>query len=108
MCSRLDTPKSRLTLWDRSKSQHNDPTVIKHCQNVRLTSAKLLVKFQLDCCKIKANSPEHVFMALDQPDSRCFGMDKKLLALMVLAFLLMIRQSSNFVRICASPLQNGT
>ena len=57
MCSRLDTPKSRLTPWDRSKSQHNDPTVIKHCQNVRLTSAKLLVKIQLDCCKIKANSP---------------------------------------------------
>ena len=108
MCSRLDTPKSRHTPWDRSKSQHNDPTVIKHCQNVRLTSAKLLVKFQLDCCKIKANSPEHVCMDLDQPDSRCFGMDKKLLALMVLAFLLMIGQSSNFVRICASPVRNGT
>ena len=57
MCSRLDTSKSRLTPWDRSKSQHNEPTVIKHCQNVRLTSAKLLVKFQLDCCKIKANTP---------------------------------------------------
>ena len=57
MCSRLDTPKSLLTPRDRSKSRHNDPTVIKHCPNVRLTSAKLLVKFQLDCCKIKANSP---------------------------------------------------
>ena len=57
MCSRLDTPKSLLTPRDRSKSRHNDPTVIKHCQNVRLTSAKLLVKFQLDCCKIKANTP---------------------------------------------------
>ena len=57
MCSRLDTSKSRLTPWDRSKSQHNEPTVIKHCQNVCLTSAKLLVKFQLDCCKIKANTP---------------------------------------------------
>ena len=58
MCSRLDTPKSLVTPRDRSKSRHNDPTVvIKHCQNVRLTSAKLLVKFQLDCCKIKANTP---------------------------------------------------
>ena len=61
MCSRLDTPKSLLTPRDRSSicaSRHNDPTVvIKHCQNVRLTSAKLLVKFQLDCCKIKANTP---------------------------------------------------
>ena len=57
MCSRLDTSKSRLTPWDRSKSQHNDPTVIKHCQNVRLTSAKLPVKFQLDCWKIKTNFP---------------------------------------------------
>ena len=83
MCSRLDTPKSLLTPRDRSKSRHNDPTVIKHCQNVRLTSAKLLVMFQIP--------PDHVFMALDQPDSRCFGMDKKLLALMVLDFLLMIR-----------------
>ena len=57
MCSRLDTSKSRLTPWDRSKSQHNDPIVIKHCQNVRLTSAKLRVKFQLDCWKIKTNFP---------------------------------------------------
>ena len=57
MCSRLDTSKSRLTPLDRSKSQHNDPTVINHCHNMRLTSAKLLVKFQLDCCKIKANFP---------------------------------------------------
>ena len=57
MCSRLDTSKSRLTPWDRSKSQHNDPTVIKHCQNVRLTSAKLRLKFQPDCWKIKTNFP---------------------------------------------------
>ena len=57
MCSRLDTPKSLLTPRDRSKSRHNDPTVIKHCQNVRLTSAKLPVKFQLDCWKIKTNFP---------------------------------------------------
>ena len=57
MCSRLDTPKSLVTPRDRSKFQHNDPTGIKHCQNVRITSAKLLVKFQLDCCKIKANFP---------------------------------------------------
>ena len=51
MCSRLDTPKSLLTPRDadRSKSRHNDPTVINHSQNVRLTSAKLPVKFQLDC-----------------------------------------------------------
>ena len=174
MCSRLDTPKSLLTPRDRSKSRHNDPTVIKHCQNVRLTSAKLPVKFQLDCWKIKTNFPwacihgfgstwlavfrdgqktpstygssfppndptviKHCQIVrltsaklpvkfqldcwkiktnfpwacihgFDQPDSQCFGMDKKLLALMVLAFLLMIRQSSNFVRICASPARNGT
>ena len=57
MSSRLDTSKSRLTPWDRSKSQHNDPTVIKQCQNVRLISAKLRVKFQLDCWKIKINFP---------------------------------------------------
>ena len=57
MCSRLDTPKSLLTPRDRSKSRHNDPTVIKHCQNVHLTSAKLPAKFQLDCWKIKTNFP---------------------------------------------------
>ena len=57
MCSRLDTPKSLLTPRDRSKSRHNDPTVINHWQNVRLTSAKLPVKFQLDCWKIKTNFP---------------------------------------------------
>ena len=50
-------PKARLALRDRYNSRHNDPTVIKLCQNMRLAIAKLHVKFQLDCGKIKANVP---------------------------------------------------
>ena len=50
-------PKARLAPRDRYNSRHNDPTVIKLYQQVRLAKEKLHVKFQLDCCKIKANLP---------------------------------------------------
>ena len=49
-----DTPSSRPDLPpDRHNSLRNDRMFVKLGQNVRLVSAKLSVKFQLDCSSIK-------------------------------------------------------
>ena len=64
-----DTPYSRPDLPpDRHNSLHNDRMFVKLCQNVRLVSTKLSVKFQLDCSSIK----EKIRMACvdDTPSSR--------------------------------------
>ena len=58
MCSRLDQTEGPTSSSGQFyNSRHNDPTVIKLCQNVRLASETLSVKFQLDCYKITENFP---------------------------------------------------
>ena len=77
----------------------NDQTVIRLRKHLRLASAKRYVKFQLDSDKITENftiACVHV-STLRSPD---------LLPGTVLNPNIMIRQSSNIVRMCASPARN--
>ena len=59
-------------------SRHNDPTVIILCQNVRLSSAKLSVKFQLDCDTITENFPIACVHVSTKPKARLAPRDSSI------------------------------